>query len=80
MRFALREREIVTGAVAGVTAFIVVKKGIGSAIPAIGPITPPIGLIILGLAIASFIDGEGMTGDLASGIGFGLIAAGAVAL
>ncbi len=80
MRFAFREREIVTGAVAGATAFVLVKKGVGGMIPAIGPITPPIGLIILGLAVSSFVDGSGITGDVASGVGFGLIAAGAVAL
>lgn len=80
MRFKLSERELVVAAATGATAFIVVKRGVLASIPQVGPVTPPIGAIILGVAISSFIDGAGSGGAAIEGIGYGLIAAGAIAL
>lgn len=80
MRVKLSERELVVAAATGATAFVVVKRGLLGTIPTIGPVTPPIGAIILGIAVSSFVDGSGTGGAAIEGIGYGLIAAGAVAL
>jgi hypothetical protein len=70
--------EAVTAVATGVTAFAAVKMGYESAIPTFGPVTPPIAALILGGLILALIDGEGDTGKIARGVGYGLVAAGAV--
>lgn len=80
MKFRLSERELVVAAATGATAFVVVKQGVLNRIPAIGPASPPIVAILLGIAVASMIDGEGTAGAAIEGVGYGLIAAGAIAL
>lgn len=80
MRIGLRESEVITGLAAGATAYVVIKRGAGGIVPAIGPLSQPVVLILLGLALASFVDGGGTTGQLTDGVAYGLIAAGAIAL
>ena len=80
MRFKLSEREILVAAATGVTAALAVKHGLLARIPAVGPISPPIGAIVIGLALSSFVDMSGTGGDVLEGVGYGLIAAGAIAL
>ena len=80
MKFKLSEREILVAAGAGVTAALAVKLGLLARIPAVGPITPPIGAIVIGVALSAFVDLSGSAGDVVEGVGYGLIAAGAIAL
>jgi hypothetical protein len=80
MKLGLREKEVVTGLAAGATAFVVIKKGLAASIPAVGPVSQPLMLILVGIAISSFVDGGGIGGDVVTGVGYGLICAGAAAL
>lgn len=80
MKLGLKQRELVTGVVVGVTAFAGLKYGIIGRLPATGPVTPPMWSIIIGIVLAAGVDGGGMGGDVIEGVGYGLIAAGAAAL
>jgi hypothetical protein len=76
----LHQSEIVTGAAAGVTAFVVIKQGLIGKLPAVGPVTQPFMAILVGLAVVAVFDGGGDAGDVARGVAYGFIAAGAAAL
>ena len=80
MRFGLKDREVITGAAAAVTGFVVIKQGVLGKLPAVGPVSQPLLAILIGFALAGFVDGGGTTGDVVSGIGYGFIVAGAAAL
>lgn len=80
MRFGVKEREVITGAAAAVTGFVVIKQGVLGKLPAFGPISQPLAAILVGFVLAGMIDGGGTTGDVIEGIGYGFIVAGAAAL
>lgn len=80
MKFHLKEREVLIGATTGVTAFLLLKQGWVGRIPALGPASGPIVAILAGIALAGMVDGSGTGGDIIDGVGYGLIAAGAVNL
>jgi len=80
VKFGLKEKELITGAVTGVTVFAGLKYGLVGKLPAVGPLSPPMLAIIIGLVIAAGFDGGGMGGDIFNGVGYGLIAGGVAAL
>ena len=77
MKFHLKEREVVVGAAAAVT--VIGVKRIGVPIPALGPLSSPMVAILLGFVLAGMVDGGGTGGDVIEGVGYGLIAYGALA-
>jgi hypothetical protein len=80
VKFHLKEREVLIGATTGVTAFLLIKQGWVARVPALGPASGPIVAILAGIVLAGMVDGGGTGGDILEGVGYGLIAAGAVNL
>lgn len=80
MKFRFREREVVIVVAAGATAYLGAKQGIVQKVPSVGGLSGPVVTMLLGLALASFVDGGGMTGDVVTGIGAGLVVTGALGL
>ncbi len=78
MKMHVKEREIIVGAAA--LATVVALPRIGIAIPALGPVSRPLVTILIGFALAGVFDGGGTVGDVVEGIGFGLIARGAMGI
>ena len=62
MKFKLSEREVLVAAATGVTATMAVKHGLLARIPAIGPVSPPIMAIVIGVALSAFVDMSGAAG------------------
>lgn len=75
----VHQAELVTAAAAAVTVYGVAKTGFASRIPAFGGVSAPIVMILLGGFLAVVWDGSGTTGDIVEGVGYGLIAFGALA-
>ncbi len=73
----MKESAVIVGVATAGTVIALRKAGI--AIPALGPLSSPIVSILLGFVLAGVVDGGGTTGDVVEGIGYGLIAAGALA-
>ena len=73
----MRKAELVMGATAAVVAFGSNKMALQSRIPSIGPVSAPITLIVVGLAILAFAKIDGTVGDVVDGVGVGLAAYGA---
>ena len=67
-------------AAAAGAGFVAVKMGLESKVPAIGPITPPIGLIIIGAALVLIRPLDGDAGEVLTGAGYGLVVAGVLQL
>ena len=80
MKFRLKEREVILGASAAVTTFVGVRYGIVGRVPAIGPASGGIVLLLIGVALAAMVDGGGTGGEVITGVGIGLMATGALAL
>ena len=76
MKFHMKEAALVTG-VATAGAVIALRRS-GIAVPALGPLSSPVVTILLGFVLAGVVDGSGTGGDIIEGIGYGLIAAGAL--
>lgn len=72
----VKEREVIVGAAALVT--VVALPRIGIAVPSIGPLSSPVVLILAGFLLAGVVDGGGTGGDIIEGVGYGLIARGAM--
>lgn len=74
--FEFSETRAVTAVAAGATAYAVLKFGVLSRIPSVGPLSAPLATIILGAILATSIKASGLTGEAAHGVGYGLIVAG----
>lgn len=76
----MNERKLVVAAGAGVVAFAGTRFGVLKAIPGIGPVPAAAVTILVGLALASWVERPGTAGALIEGIGIGLVAIGALEL
>lgn len=76
MRF--HQSEAITAAAAGVTVYALAKTGLGARIPSIGGLSAGIVAIVIGAFLAVVFDGQGTVGDVTEGVGYGLIAFGAL--
>ncbi len=69
----------VTAVAAGATAFAATRYGLAARIPGLDGLSPAIVLAIIGLLIASLYGDGGTAGDVVRGVGYGLVATGALA-
>jgi hypothetical protein len=76
----MNERNIVIGAGAGLVAFAGTKYGVLKQIPGLGPVPAAAITIALGLVVASFVERPGTLGAVIEGVGYGLVAVGALEL
>jgi len=76
----MNERRIVVAAGAGVVTFVGAKYGVLKQIPGIGPVPAAAVTIVLGVALAAFVEKPGTLGGLIEGAGYGLVAVGALEL
>lgn len=76
----INESHAVIAVAAGATAFAGTKFGLIGLVPSLGPVSEPLVLIALGAVLSTVIGGEGTTGDIIEGVGYGLITVGALAL
>lgn len=70
----MSKRELLTGAVAGATAFGLHKSNILNRVPSIGPVSGPVVAIVVGLAVLAFVKVDGIPGDVIDGVAFGVVA------
>lgn len=77
MRF--RQAEAVTAATAAVTVVVLAKTPFDEAIFGALGANAPLGYIAAGALIAVVLDGQGTAGNVFEGIGYGLVAYGALA-
>lgn len=73
-----RKRGAVAAVAAGATVYFLPRSGIEKAIPAIDGIGAPVIMVALGFALVAVVNVEGDAGAAAEGIGYGLIALGAL--
>lgn len=78
MRF--NDSQLVTLAAAGVTAWGGTSWGLTQMIPAVGPVGAPIATIALGAILVMMNPASGTVGKVVEGVGFGLVAIGALEL
>jgi hypothetical protein len=76
VKFHMKETAVIVGVATAGTVIALRRSGL--AIPALGPLSSPVVTILLGFVLAGVVDGSGTGGDVIEGIGYGLIAAGAI--
>lgn len=76
----MNERNVVIAAGAGVVAFAGSKYGVLKSIPGLGPVPAAAVTIALGILLSSFVQRPGTLGAVIEGVGYGLVAVGALEL
>jgi hypothetical protein len=76
----MNERNVIIGVGAGLVAFGGSKYGVLKQIPGLGPVPAAAVTIALGLVLASFVERPGTLGAVIEGVGYGLVAVGALEL
>jgi hypothetical protein len=76
----VNERKVIIAAGAGIVTFAGTKFGVLKQIPGIGPVPAAAVTIALGIVLASFIERPGTMGAIVEGVGYGLVAVGALEL
>lgn len=76
----MNERRLVVAAAAGGIAFLGSKYGVLKQIPGLGPVPAAAVTIGLGIVLSSFIERPGTIGAALEGVGYGLVAIGALEL
>lgn len=77
MRF--HQSEAITAVAAGAVAYGATRYGLLARVPGLDGLPPALILAAIGLLIAGLWTGEGASGDIVRGAGYGLVAAGAIA-
>lgn len=77
---SVNERHVIIAAGAGLVTFAGTKYGVLKQIPGIGPVPAAVVTIALGVALAAFIEKPGTLGAVVEGVGYGLVAIGALEL
>lgn len=78
MRFD--DSKLVVLASAGLTAWAGTRYGLTAMIPAVGPVGAPIATIALGVVLVTMLRAGGTLGQVVEGVGYGLVAVGALEL
>lgn len=73
-----RKRGAVAAAAAGATVYFLPRTGLEAAIPKIDGIGAPVIMIALGFALVAVVSVDGDAGAAVEGVGYGLIALGAL--
>jgi hypothetical protein len=76
----VNERRVIIAAGAGLVTFAGTKYGVLKQIPGIGPVPAAVVTIALGVALAAYVEKAGTVGALIEGVGYGLVAIGALEL
>ena len=74
----MNERKVIIAACAGLVTFAGTKYGVLKQIPGLGPVPAAAVTIALGVLLAAFIERPGTTGAILEGVGYGLVAVGAL--
>lgn len=74
----LHEEQAVTAV--GVAAGAYVGAKYGGALPAFGPLSGPLLLIVIGALVSTILNTSGTTGEAVKGFGFGLVGVGVLGL
>ncbi len=78
--FGVNERKVIVAVAAGGIAFAGSKYGVLKQIPGLGPVPAAAVTIALGIFLAAFIERPGTLGAVVEGVGYGLVAVGALEL
>ena len=76
----VNEQRVMVAAAAGLTAFAGTRFGLIKMIPAIGPIPAAAATIAVGVLLCAWVSKAGTVGAALEGIGYGLVAVGALEL
>jgi hypothetical protein len=76
----MNERNVIIAAGTGLIAFGGTKYGVLKQIPGLGPVPAAAVTIALGIVLSSVIERPGTLGAVLTGVGYGLVAVGALEL